>query len=82
MRRRARRRKRAPSLTPMATFCRLRLTVSAALKRTGKEMKFVIEGADEERNAGSEPLSDLLVRANALSRRSARRAWARLKRRA
>jgi hypothetical protein len=27
--------------------CRLRLTVPAALKRTGKEMKFVIEGADE-----------------------------------
>ena len=50
--------------------CRLRLTVPAALKRTGKEMKFVIEGADE--NGTPDPsLIRLLVRAHALSRRLA-----------
>ncbi len=50
--------------------CHLRLTVPAALKRTGKEMKFVIEGADE--NGTPDPsLVRLLVRAHALSRRLA-----------
>jgi hypothetical protein len=49
---------------------RLRLTVPAALKRTGKEMKFVIEGADE--NGTPDPsLVRPLVRAHALSRRLA-----------
>ena len=49
---------------------RLRLTVPAALKRTGKEMKFVIEGADE--NGAPDPsLVRLLMRAHALSRRLA-----------
>ncbi len=49
---------------------RLRLTVPAALKRTGKEMRFVVKGADE--NATPDPsLVRLLIRAHALSRRLA-----------
>ena len=44
---------------------RLRLIIPAALKRTGKEMKFVLEGADE--TATPDPsLARLLVRAHAL----------------
>lgn len=49
---------------------RLRLMVTSALKRTGKEMKFVVEGADE--NATPDPkLVRLLLRAHALSQRLA-----------
>ena len=49
---------------------RLRLTVPAAIKRTGKEMKFVIEGADES-GTPDPSLVRLLVRAHALRRRLA-----------
>jgi hypothetical protein len=46
----------------------LRLTISAQLKRAGKEMKFIIDGADQ----GSTPdasLVRLLIRAHSLARR-------------
>jgi site-specific DNA recombinase len=46
----------------------LRLAISAQLKRAGKEMKFVIDGADQ----GSTPdasLVRLLIRADSLARR-------------
>ena len=46
----------------------LRLAISAQLKRAGKEMKFVIDGADQ----GSTPdasLVRLLIRAHSLARR-------------
>lgn len=71
---------------------RLRLIVPCALKRTGKEMKFVIDGADESTTPDPR-LVRLLLRAHALSQRLAsnpgstlsdvgpRRAWARLMRR-
>ena len=50
----------------------LRLAISAQLKRAGKEMKFVINGADQ----GSTPdasLVRLLIRAHSLARRFAAR---------
>jgi DNA invertase Pin-like site-specific DNA recombinase len=50
----------------------IRLTITAALKRAGVEMKFVIDGADE----GSTPdagLVRLLIRAHSLARRVATR---------
>ena len=46
----------------------VRLTIAAALKRVGKEMKFVIDRADEGSTANAN-LVHLLVRAHALARR-------------
>ena len=48
----------------------IRLCIAAQLKRTGKEMKFVIEGDDDTR-AADPSLVRLLVRAHALGQRLA-----------
>jgi len=46
----------------------IRVTIVAALKRVGKEMKFLIDGASEGSTANAK-LVHLLVRAHALARR-------------
>src|SRR5580658_9785293 len=48
----------------------VRLSLAAQLKRTGKEMKFVVEGDGTERSADPSLLR-LIVRAHSLSRRLA-----------
>ena len=48
----------------------VRLSVPAQLKRTGKEMKFIVEGDREERTADPS-LARLFVRAHMLARRLA-----------
>jgi hypothetical protein len=48
----------------------IRLTIAAALKRAGMEMRFVIDGADQGSTADA-GLVRLLIRAHALARRLA-----------
>ncbi len=48
----------------------VRLAVPAQLKRTGKEMKFIVHGDREQRNADPS-LARLIVRAHVLARRLA-----------